>query len=96
MWVAPGAMARVYALPRSDMLLRALAIRDTWVGVCLLSDGSAGGVARFASDLLDAVLMVRNARSQQRGLRSIRGRLLGAALSASSGLYAASGGVVTR
>lgn len=96
MWLSPRAMARLYALPERTALMRLLATRDTWLGLRLLSGDPAAGFVRCAADLVDAALMVRNARSQQRALRTIRGRLLGAALSASCGLYAATGRVVTR
>lgn len=87
--VAPRPLGRLYGLPSSLGLLRALGVRDLIIGAGLLREGPrrAWLVARALSDALDTALIAADARRGDRSAFATAGRLaigLGTAVLSSS------------
>lgn len=80
---APRAFGRLFGLPGHDVLRRGPGLRDAALGALMLSPRTRWGlIGRAVSDVVDGVLIVREARLRRRDGTS--GRLAVAALSAAA------------
>jgi hypothetical protein len=79
----PRAFGMLFGLPANLGLCRALGVRDVALGMLMLSGRARWGLAgRAASDVTDALIIMREARQRPRD--GMSGRLAVAALSAAS------------